>query len=204
MPTISHQHSKKGFTIIEVVLVLAIAGLIFLMVFLALPALQSSQRDTQRRDQLSMFLNQIIQYQANNRNRVPQCANSATCSVMPEDGVIADEDAKTDWGRFYKQYLLANGADLFEDPLGHSYGIYVVPCKATGGKDGDDCDNLRMDANFSDGNNEKEPDNVDQNYYIMVTTNSSCDGEKSVYNSGSRRVSVSYRLEGGGTFCQSN
>jgi prepilin-type N-terminal cleavage/methylation domain-containing protein len=35
-----------GFTIIEVVLVLAIAGLIFLIVFLALPALQRSQRDT--------------------------------------------------------------------------------------------------------------------------------------------------------------
>ena len=33
-------NSKKGFTIIEVVLVLAIAGLIFLMVFVALPALQ--------------------------------------------------------------------------------------------------------------------------------------------------------------------
>lgn len=31
--------TKKGFTIIEVVLVLAVAGLIFLMVFLALPAL---------------------------------------------------------------------------------------------------------------------------------------------------------------------
>ena len=39
---------NKGFTIIEVVLVLAIAGLIFLMVFIALPALQSSQRNTQR------------------------------------------------------------------------------------------------------------------------------------------------------------
>lgn len=41
--------TKKGFTIIEVVLVLAIAGLIFLMVFVALPALQRNQRDTQRR-----------------------------------------------------------------------------------------------------------------------------------------------------------
>ena len=38
---------KQGFTIIEVVLVLAIAALIFLMVFMALPALQRSQRDTQ-------------------------------------------------------------------------------------------------------------------------------------------------------------
>lgn len=41
--------SKKGFTIIEVVLVLAVAGLIFLMVFIALPALQRSQRDSQRK-----------------------------------------------------------------------------------------------------------------------------------------------------------
>ncbi len=44
---------KSGFTIIEVVLVLAIAGLIFLMVFIALPALQRSQRDTQRKRQVS-------------------------------------------------------------------------------------------------------------------------------------------------------
>ena len=40
---------KAGFTIIEVVLVLAIAGLIFLMVFLALPALNRGQRNTQRK-----------------------------------------------------------------------------------------------------------------------------------------------------------
>ncbi len=39
----------SGFTIIEVVLVLAVAGLIFLTVFLALPALQKSQRDNARR-----------------------------------------------------------------------------------------------------------------------------------------------------------
>ena len=43
----------EGFTIIEVVLVLAIAGLIFLMVFLALPALQRSQRDTQRKNDMA-------------------------------------------------------------------------------------------------------------------------------------------------------
>ena len=42
-----------AFTIIEVVLVLAIAGLIFLMVFIALPALQRNQRDTQRKNDMS-------------------------------------------------------------------------------------------------------------------------------------------------------
>ncbi len=34
--------NKKGFTIIEVVLVLAIAALIFLMVFIALPAFSAT------------------------------------------------------------------------------------------------------------------------------------------------------------------
>lgn len=53
------QQSKKGFTIIEVVLVLAIAGLIFLMVFIALPALQRSQRDQARKNDASVVASAI-------------------------------------------------------------------------------------------------------------------------------------------------
>ena len=67
----TNKTNKKGFTIIEVVLVLAIAGLIFLMVFIALPTMQISQRDTQRRDDLARFASQISQYSANNRGKVP-------------------------------------------------------------------------------------------------------------------------------------
>ena len=63
--------NKKGFTIIEVVLVLAIAGLIFLMVFIALPALQRSQRNTQRADDMARIKTAINQYQANNGGRLP-------------------------------------------------------------------------------------------------------------------------------------
>ena len=62
---------KKGFTIIEVVLVLAIAGLIFLIVFLALPALQKAQRDTQRKNDLSRFMSQLTQYQSNHQGQLP-------------------------------------------------------------------------------------------------------------------------------------
>lgn len=40
---------QKGFTIIEVLIVLAIAGLILLIVFLAVPALQRNARNTQRK-----------------------------------------------------------------------------------------------------------------------------------------------------------
>jgi len=69
----------KGFTIIEVVLVLAIAGLIFLMVFLALPALQRSQRDTQRRSSVAHFVAMIAQYQSNNQGALPT-NSEGTCS----------------------------------------------------------------------------------------------------------------------------
>lgn len=66
---------KQGFTIIEVVLVLAIAGLIFLMVFLALPALQKGQRDTQRREDLSRISTQINSYSSNARGKIPDTGN---------------------------------------------------------------------------------------------------------------------------------
>ena len=58
---------KEGFTIIEVALVFAIAGLIFLMVFIALPAVQKTQRDAERRDDLGALVTAIQKYQNNSR-----------------------------------------------------------------------------------------------------------------------------------------
>lgn len=60
---------QKGFTIIEVVLVLAIAALIFLMVFIALPALQASQRDTARKNDVSIVASAINSWSSNNRGK---------------------------------------------------------------------------------------------------------------------------------------
>lgn len=67
----NNHKQKQGFTIIEVVLVLAIAALIFLMVFMALPALQRSQRDTQRKNDMGRLKTAIDSYKANNRGRLP-------------------------------------------------------------------------------------------------------------------------------------
>ena len=66
--------AQKGFTIIEVVLVLAIAGLIFLMVFIALPALQRNQRDGARKSDVSTIAAGVTQYTANNRGAFPNTA----------------------------------------------------------------------------------------------------------------------------------
>jgi prepilin-type N-terminal cleavage/methylation domain-containing protein len=71
----SLQRKEKGFTIIEVVLVLAIAGLIFLMVFIALPALQRNQRDTARKSDVASVVSGVVAYTGNNRGIFPTTAS---------------------------------------------------------------------------------------------------------------------------------
>jgi prepilin-type N-terminal cleavage/methylation domain-containing protein len=68
---------QKGFTIIEVVLVLAIAGLIFLIVFLALPQLQKSRRDTQRKNDVGRVLSALENYSSNNSGDYPSGTQAA-------------------------------------------------------------------------------------------------------------------------------
>ena len=65
------RNNKNGFTIIEVVLVLAIAGLIFLMVFLAVPSMQASQRDTQRRSDVTIVIGAVQNYMKYNHGKMP-------------------------------------------------------------------------------------------------------------------------------------
>ena len=67
----AQQTKQKGFTIIEVVLVLAIAGLIFLMVFIALPTLQRSQRDAARKTEAGTVVSAIGTFQGNARGKNP-------------------------------------------------------------------------------------------------------------------------------------
>jgi prepilin-type N-terminal cleavage/methylation domain-containing protein len=68
--------NNKGFTIIEVVLVLAIAGLIFLMVFIALPALQAGQRDTARKSDVSNVASALGSYSGANRGSFPAAGST--------------------------------------------------------------------------------------------------------------------------------
>lgn len=92
---------KPAFTIIEVVLVLAIAGLIFLMVFIALPALQRNQRDTQRRNDMGRAISAVQDYQANNRGQVPQIYSG--------------------WNQNLRDVYLKAGGSTFQDPDGSDY-----------------------------------------------------------------------------------
>ncbi len=51
--------NKKGFTLIEVVLVLAIGGLIFLLAFLAFQQASKNRRDTQRRTDAGRMISEL-------------------------------------------------------------------------------------------------------------------------------------------------
>ena len=110
-----NKNNKKGFTIIEVVLVLAIAGLIFLMVFLALPALQRSQRDTQRKNDLSRILAAVNEYRAANKGKLPSNQGETTLGDFPKK----DKDATG----FVKNYLFKDGEEM-KDPSGRNYALF--------------------------------------------------------------------------------
>ena len=68
----------EGFTIIEVLIVLAIAGLIMLIVFLAVPALQRNSRNTSRRSDVSHLGGLINEYVANNNGSTPAHISTGT------------------------------------------------------------------------------------------------------------------------------
>lgn len=94
------QKQQKGFTIIEVVLVLAIAALIFLMVFIALPALQRSQRDTQRKDDLARLISQVTNYESANNGNVPASTKELQAFVsnyMTKNGNFNDPHTGTSY-----------------------------------------------------------------------------------------------------------
>jgi len=64
-------NKSSGFTIIEVLIVLAIAGLIMLIVFLAVPALQRNSRNTQRKNEVSQLLGAVNEWTNNNSGTLP-------------------------------------------------------------------------------------------------------------------------------------
>ncbi len=98
--------NKQGFTIIEVVLVLAIAALIFLMVFIALPALQRNQRDTARKTVAGKVASSVTTYQSSNRGNNPTPATyvsklagyidgtaaTSTSPGIPTTGILVDNE----------------------------------------------------------------------------------------------------------------
>lgn len=136
------QHKQKGFTIIEVVLVLAIAGLIFLMVFIALPALQASQRDTARKNDASIVATGIVNYYGNNGGQFPQTgqftiANVTGLSKNTTAVTVGTVPATITTGTVYVQNNATCGSSSQNKPqINGGTGFVVVTDLETGGGGG--------------------------------------------------------------------
>jgi type II secretory pathway pseudopilin PulG len=68
--------ASGGFTIVETLIVLVIAGLILLFVFEAIPALTRSSRNNQRKQDIQAILEVISNYELNNSGNFPYCGYS--------------------------------------------------------------------------------------------------------------------------------
>lgn len=183
---------NEGFTIVEVALVLAIAGLIFLMVFLVLPSVQRTQRDAKRRDDVGVLLTALQKYQGNSRGVLPT-GDTGTDGIDWDSQSVKDANAgETSWASFYKSFLGEN----FEDPAGHYYKLKIVECNNSGGAD------CTGDANYANNDVSFDGKDNDYKYTMFIVKSATCDGSKAVASSNLRKVAVLYKMEGsGGAYC---
>ena len=179
---------KTGFTIIEVALVLAIAGLIFLMVFLALPALRATQRDTERREDIMSFLENVKKFQNNNRGALPSGILPTTVSW---DASWDNTTSGSAWRNFYHDYF---DLDRFIDPAGERYQLSVFECGAD--EVGARCTSDRI-PNY-------ENTFFPNNYMMYVVIGASCDGSVAVATANPRKIAVMYRMERAGFYCSNS
>jgi type II secretory pathway pseudopilin PulG len=91
---------RFGFTIIELMFVIAAAGLITVIVFIAVPELQRSERDHYRKTYAGDIIQAAAEYIKNN-DRLPFCTNEVAqhCASAPSDAA-----------RFISNYL-PDGSD---------------------------------------------------------------------------------------------
>ena len=195
--------NKKGFTIIAVVLVLAIAGLIFLMVFIALPALQRSQRNTRRRQDMARILSAFTEYQSNNNGKMP--GSDAEMSVFVKKYVMGssetDGGSNPDAGRWHLDQSKCY-SDQFCDPDGTPYRIPMASSTTsyTGGSDHispDSGTGLTIDSKvISEG----------KTHNIIYRRSSKCGSKEGQTESvsGVANITVEYVLEGGAIYCGDN
>ncbi len=75
------KRKEEGFTIIEVMIVLAIAGLIILVVLLAIPALQRNSRNTTIKNDAAAVAGAIQEFQSANNGKMPDDVSVADGTV---------------------------------------------------------------------------------------------------------------------------
>jgi prepilin-type N-terminal cleavage/methylation domain-containing protein len=112
---------QKGFTIIEVMIVLAIAGLILVVVLIAIPQLQRNQRNQARQSILNRISTEVANYSGNNNGTYPA---RATPDVAGNFGTL-----QTNTNAFTGRYL--RGVDINDPSTGNPVTFDLASAIAT-------------------------------------------------------------------------
>ena len=94
MLTKLQRRNSQGFTIIEVMIVLAIAALILLIVLLAVPALQRNSRNTAIKNDASAVVAAVGEFASNNDGSTPDTITQADSKVTLSKAGDTSSEAK--------------------------------------------------------------------------------------------------------------
>lgn len=176
-----YSYNVNGFTMVEVILVMGIAGLIFLMMLVALPALQRAQRDSQREEDITSFIAHLKTYQDNHRGALPHTPDSGLSDVT--------KSSTNEWGYFYNEVF----DNDFVDPSGNPYVLEISKCNGT-----------VSDAECEDDYGAIYSSEFPNGYKLYIVEQAKCSSDESmgvVATSLLRRFAVLYKLENGGVYC---
>ena len=122
---------SEGFTIIEVMIVLAIAALILLIVLLAVPALQRNSRNTAIKNDASAVVGGVSEYQSNNDGASPDTSGSScstgSVSLAKSGGVASKPKIQGNTGATCNQ----SGAQTITPTPGNLTIVFGAKCPDT-------------------------------------------------------------------------
>jgi prepilin-type N-terminal cleavage/methylation domain-containing protein len=177
---------QSGFTIIEVMIVMALAGLILAAVIVAVPQLQRNQRNTARKDIVSRIKAEIDSYSGNNNGNIPAASSTAVGTNFGSPSVTPS---------FFARYLgctAPGGAATctvnINDPQSGT------PVGATGG-------GVSMTTTYAGVPGLAAGSLPGSINYASSTV---CNGEVSVAVATVRNYSLQIQLEGGAIYCLDN
>ena len=145
------------------------------MVFIALPALQRSQRDAQRKQDVSRLLDAVQRYKSNNRGQLP--------SILRTDTWVALNNSAPN--QFVRTYLAVDGP--FRNPQGETWHMHGVSYSTPGSE--------LPPAVISSA--------IGQLKEFRSAVGMKCDGSGLVAAQGPGHVAVRIFLESGGVYCES-
>lgn len=129
--------NQKGFTIIEVMIVLAVASLIMLIVFLAIPALQRSGQNTQRTSDATKIAGAINECLSNRNNITTSCDTNAEIGLNAAGTANSGTSGTLDIGSVSRLKTVKIGTDAplpvgFPSDSATGYVYFSYTCTTDG------------------------------------------------------------------------